>query len=69
MAEKKRTPNFHAGGEKGTLHREMGVPEGQKIPAEKLKAATHSKDREERDDASRAETMRAWSHKGKGASG
>ena len=27
---------------KGALHRELGVPEGQKIPAKKLEKATHS---------------------------
>jgi hypothetical protein len=27
----------------GALHRDLGVPEGQKIPAGKLAAATHSK--------------------------
>lgn len=29
---------------KGALHRNLGVPEGQKIPAKKLQAATHSED-------------------------
>lgn len=28
---------------KGGLHRALGVPEGQKIPAEKMEAAKHSK--------------------------
>jgi hypothetical protein len=27
---------------KGALHRELGVPEGTKIPASKIEAATHS---------------------------
>lgn len=27
---------------KGALHRELGVPEGQKIPASRLEAASHS---------------------------
>ncbi len=66
MVEKKRTPNFHPGGQKGKLHREMGIPEGEKIPPKKLEAATHSKNREERDDAIRAETMKGWNHKGRG---
>ena len=26
----------------GALHRELGVPQGQKIPAAKVEAATHS---------------------------
>lgn len=63
MTAKKRTPNFHPGGQKGKLHREMSVPQGRKIPASKLKAATHSKDRTVRDDAIRAETMKGWNHK------
>jgi hypothetical protein len=66
MGEKKRTPrkDFHPGGSKGKLHREMGIPEGQKIPASKLKAAEHSKNRTVRDDAIRAATM--GKHKGRG---
>lgn len=28
---------------KGGLHRALGVPEGQKIPSEKIEAAKHSK--------------------------
>ena len=27
---------------KGALHRELGIPEGQKIPVKKLEKATHS---------------------------
>ena len=55
---------FHPGGEKGKLHRELGVPEGQKIPAGKLAAAEHSKDKEVRNDAIRAKTMEGWHHGG-----
>jgi len=51
------------GGKKGKLHREMGIPEGQKIPQAKLEAATHSSDTEKRNDAIRAKTMEGW-HKG-----
>jgi hypothetical protein len=54
--------DFHPGGEKGKLHREMGISEGKKIPAAKLKAATHSRDPEKRRDAIRAETMKKWHH-------
>lgn len=53
---------FHPGGEKGKLHREMGVPEGDKIPAKKLAAAAHSDNPEKRRDAIRAETMKKWKH-------
>lgn len=52
--------DFHPGGEKGKLHREMGIAEGTKIPADKLRAATHSDDPEKRRDAIRAETMKKW---------
>ena len=62
LASGGRTKDFHPGGEKGKLHREMGIPEGQKIPADKLRKATHSKDPEIRRDAIRAETMKKWKH-------
>jgi hypothetical protein len=53
---------FHPGGEKGKLHREMGIPVGQKIPAQRLKAATHSSNPSIKRDAIRAETMKGWHH-------
>ena len=58
-----KTPNFHPGGEKGKLHRELGIPEGEKIGAKRVAAATHSKNPEIRRDAIRARTMSHW-HKG-----
>jgi hypothetical protein len=54
--------DFKPGGEKGKLHREMGIPEGEKIPADKLEAAAHSSDPEKRRDAIRAQTMKKWKH-------
>ena len=65
MAEKKRwvpKKEFHPGGEKGKLHRELGVSEGKKIPADKLAAAEHSKNPEVKRDAIRAKTMMGWKH-------
>lgn len=59
-----KTPGFNPGGEKGKLHREMGIPEGQKIPAAKLAAAAHSSDPEKKRDARRAQTMAKWNHTG-----
>lgn len=61
---KKWTPkkDFHPGGEKGKLHREMGIPEGEKIPKDKLGAAANSSNPEKRRDAIRAETMSKWKH-------
>ncbi len=66
MAEKKRgwrkKADFHPGGEKGKLHREIGVSEGEKIPATKLEAAEHSSNPEIKRDAIRAKTMEGWHH-------
>jgi hypothetical protein len=42
---------------KGALHRELGVPEGEKIPAKKLKKAEHSKSPTERKRAALAKTL------------
>ena len=54
---------FNPGGHKGKLHRELGVPTKEKIPAGKLKAAMHSSNREVRNDAIRANTMKHWKKK------
>lgn len=59
-----KTPKFNPGGEKGKLHRELGISEDKKIPASIVRAATHSKSPEIRRDAIRAETMKKW-RKGK----
>lgn len=56
--------DFHPGGKKGKLHREIGVPEGQKIPEAKLEAAAHSDNPEIKRDAIRAKTMKGWDHSG-----
>jgi hypothetical protein len=61
---KKKTHDFHPGGEKGKLHREIGVPEGEKIPEKKLETAAHSENPEIKRDAIRAETMKKWHHGG-----
>lgn len=42
----------------GKLHRELGVPEGEKIPAKKLAKASHSKDPTLRREANLAETLK-----------
>lgn len=57
-----RAKGFHPGGEKGKLHREIGVPAGEKIPAEKLAEAKRSRNPEIRRDAIRAATMKKWDH-------
>lgn len=46
----------------GALHRHLGVPEGEKIPAEKLAAAQHSKNPTIRREASLAHTLSGFHH-------
>lgn len=43
---------------KGALHRELGVPEGKKIPAKKLEKAEHSRDSKTAKRAQLAETLK-----------
>lgn len=47
---------------KGGLHRALGVPEGETIPAEKLSAAMNSKNSHVRRMANLAHTMKGWKH-------
>lgn len=56
---------FKPGGERGKLHRELGVPTSEKIPAAKLAAATRSSNPEIKRDAIRAKTMEGWDHSGR----
>lgn len=53
------------GGQKGKLHRELGISTDKKIPSARLTAAEHSKDPEIKRDAIRAKTMEGWNHGGK----
>lgn len=48
---------------KGALHKELGVPEGKKIPAKKLDKAAHSKNPLERKRANLAKTLKGMHHK------
>lgn len=48
----------------GALHRDLHVPEGQKIPEAKLKAAEHSENPTVRHRAQSAETMKGFHHGG-----
>lgn len=43
---------------KGALHRHLGVPEGEKIPEEKLEAASNSKNPRVRREANLAKTLK-----------
>jgi len=62
MAEKwiqKAVPKSH----RGMLKKELGVPEGKKIPGAKLKKAEHSKSPTERKRAVLAETLKGFKKK------
>lgn len=68
MAEGKKMHNpktWKPGGTPGKLHRAMGIPEGEKIPSDKLEAAAHSNDPGKRRMAIHAQTMKGWHHGGK----
>jgi len=45
---------------KGGLHRALGVPEGEDIPADKLASAKNSDNPHTRRMASFADTMKSW---------
>ncbi len=48
---------------RGALHRELGVPEGQKIPAKKIEKAAHSDDPKLAQRARLAETLKKLNKK------
>lgn len=50
---------------KGKLHRELGVPQGQKIPAKKMAKAANSSSPTMRKQAALAKTLKGFSKKGK----
>ena len=52
-------------GSHGALHRHLGVPEGEKIPQEKLEAAMNSKNPKIRREAALAHTLSGMHHKKK----
>jgi hypothetical protein len=54
--------DFHPGGQKGKLHRELGVDPDKPIGAARIETATHSRSPEIRRDAIRAQTMEGWHH-------
>lgn len=49
----------------GALHAHLGVPAGEKIPAEKLEAARHSKNPSIRREAALAHTLGGFHHEKK----
>jgi len=48
-------------GAKGGLHRSLGIPQGQKIGAKRIEAATHSKNPKTRKEAQLAKNMKGGS--------
>lgn len=69
-----RVPGMKKGGkfiqgmhmEHGALHRQLGIPEGEKIPAERLEKAAHSDNPLLAKRARTAEMLKGLSHKRKG---
>lgn len=51
----------------GALHKELGVPQGKKIPAKKLQKALHSKNPTLRKRANLAETFKKFGGRKKAA--
>jgi hypothetical protein len=51
--------------EKGGLHRSLGIPEGEKIGAERIEEATHSKNPKTRKEANLAQTYNKYRKGGK----
>lgn len=51
---------FNPGGHKGKLHRELGIPVGEKIGAKRIAKAVKSSNPTIRRDAIRARTMSKW---------
>lgn len=56
--------NLHL--KKGALHKDLGVPQGQKIPASKLASAKNSSSPLERKRANFAINAKKWQHKAEG---
>lgn len=67
MAKEHYPPGLHhalSGLRKGRLHRALGVPEDEPIPAAKLAEAKNSKDETVRHMANFAETLKGFHHGG-----
>lgn len=47
---------------KGNLHRALGIPEGESIPADKLESARNSRNEHVRHMANFAHTMKGFKH-------
>lgn len=55
-------PKMHLKLKKGALHRELGIPEGEKIPAKTLAAKAHSQNETTRKRAQFAINAKKWHH-------
>ena len=65
MAHKVHNPSLYRALHKlnkGGLHRALGIPEGQKIPAERISAARNSSNKHIARMANMAHTMAGWKH-------
>ncbi len=62
MAAPKKWIKAAIGDGKGKLHEHLGVPSGEKIPAAKMAAATHSASPTIRREANLAETLKDMHH-------
>lgn len=65
MAEKAKNPSLYRAMRhlrKGGLHKALGVPQGESIPAEKLEKARNSKNEHVRHMANFAHTMKGFKH-------
>lgn len=69
MSEGKKKHKFikkAIGSHKGLLHKHLGVPEGEKIPEDKLRGALNSGNETIRKEAQLAVTLKGMKHKHKG---
>ena len=62
MAPQRKPLELHMN--KGALHRELGVPEGNTIPESKLDSAANSSNPKLKRRATFAKTMAGWNHSG-----
>jgi len=62
MSEGGKTPHFLEGLKKGALHKEMGMPAGEKIPAKRLEKAANSDNETLRKRAQFAINAKKWNH-------
>ena len=69
MSEKKKWISGAVAEGKGKLHKKLNVPEGEKIPEEKLNEALRSKDKTERKEAQLAKTLKKFHPAAKKKSG